>query len=107
LVHLGRIGADISTEQAKPVVASVVLSCLSSIKAELGELSKVRHILKMVGFFAATPEFREHSGLLNVASEILIAAFGDAGQHARSAIGVASLPHGVCVEIEMVVTVNE
>jgi enamine deaminase RidA (YjgF/YER057c/UK114 family) len=106
-VHLGKIGVDFSTEQAKPIAVAVVLSCLASIKAELGELSKVRRILKMVGFFAATPSFAEHSALLNAASEVLITAFGEAGQHARSAIGVASLPHGVALEIEMVVAINE
>jgi enamine deaminase RidA (YjgF/YER057c/UK114 family) len=106
-VHLGKIGVDFSLEQAKPIAAAVALSCLASIKAEIFELSRVRRVLKMVGFFAASPEFVGHSALLNAASEVLVTAFGEVGQHARSAIGVASLPHGAAIEIEMVVAINE
>src|SRR5262249_324369 len=87
-VHLGRIGVGLSAEQAKPITGAVALSCLASIKAEISELSRVRRILKMVGFFAVTPEFVGHSALLNAASEVLVTAFGESGQHARSAIGV-------------------
>jgi enamine deaminase RidA (YjgF/YER057c/UK114 family) len=105
-VHLGKIGAEISAEQAKPIARQLALSCLASIKAEIGELARVRRILKMIGFFVAVPEFTAHSALLNSASEVLLSAFADAGQHARSAIGVASLPHGAAMEIEMVVAVH-
>lgn len=107
IVHLGRIGVEITAEQAKPIARQLALSCLASIKAEIGELARVRRILKMIGFFAAEPGFRGHSALLNAASEVLIMAFADAGHHARSAIGVASLPHGAAMEIEMVVAIHE
>lgn len=106
-VHLGRVGDDISLDQAKRVVEQVVLSCLSSIKNNIRELSRVRRILKMVGFFAAVDGFNQHSALLNIGSQVLITAFGEIGQHARSAVGVASLPHGASVEVEMVVSVND
>jgi len=106
-IHLGKIGLDITLTQAKPLAAGVVLSCLASIKAEVGELSRVRRILKMVGFFVAVPEFTQHSELLNAGSDVLITAFGEAGSHARSAIGVASLPHGAAIEIEMVLAIHK
>ena len=106
-IHLGRIGVDLTIEEAKSVVETVVVSCLSSIKDEIGELSRIRKILKMVGFFAALPEFTQHSALLNAGSQVLLTAFGERGQHARSAIGVASLPHGASVEVEMVVAIDD
>ena len=105
-IHLGRIGADIMPSDAERIVELVAMSCLASIKDSLGELRNVRRILKMVGFFAAVPEFTEHSRLLNAGSRVLLTAFADAGRHARSAIGVASLPHGAAVEIEMVVALD-
>src|SRR5262249_152299 len=76
-VDVGKIGVDFSVQQAKPIAAAVALSCLASIKAEVSELSRVRRILKMTGYFATTPEFVEHSSLLNAASEVLIMAFGE------------------------------
>lgn len=102
-VHRGKVGRELGVTEAQEVAAEVALACISSIKGAVGELSRVRRILNMVGLINCTPEFDEQSKVMNSASKLLLDVFGDRGRHSRSAIGVASLPHGVAVEIEMVV----
>ena len=79
---------------------------LSTLKAELGDLRKVRRIVKVLGMVNATPEFTEHPRVINGCSDLLVQVFGDRGRHARSAAGMASLPFNVTVEIEMVVEID-
>jgi enamine deaminase RidA (YjgF/YER057c/UK114 family) len=80
---------------------------LATIKLALGELNKVEAVLKVLGMVNAAPEFAHHPKVINGCSDVLITAFGDAGRHVRSAVGMASLPHGMMVEIEAVLLVRD
>ena len=82
------------------------LNALAAIKAEIGELSRVKRVVKVVGFVASAPEFTGQPGVVNGASELLGEVFGDAGIHARSAVGVTSLPLDAPVEVEVIVEVE-
>jgi enamine deaminase RidA (YjgF/YER057c/UK114 family) len=83
------------------------LNMLATIKLALGDLNKVEAVLKVLGMVNAAPEFAHHPKVINGCSDVLITAFGDAGRHARSAVGMASLPHGMMVEIEAVLLVRD
>ena len=83
-----------------------MLQALALLKAELGDLGRVSRILKVTGFVASAPGFTQQPQVIDAASDLLVVAFGDAGRHARSAVGVAELPRGVPVEIELVAAVS-
>jgi len=102
----GKVGAEITPEQGKELAARCALNALAAIRAEIGDLSKVRRVVKVVGFVASTPDFTGQPGVVNGASELLGAVFGDAGVHARSAVGVSVLPLDAPVEVEVVVEVG-
>jgi len=106
LASTGKVGAEITPEQGKELAARCALNALAAIRAEIGDLSKVRRVVKVVGFVASTPDFTGQPGVVNGASELLGAVFGDAGVHARSAVGVAVLPLDAPVEVEVVVEVG-
>ncbi len=106
LAATGKVGAEIDPEQAKALARTCALNALAAVKAEVGDLSAVRRIVKVVGFVASTPDFTGQPAVLNGASELLGAVFGDAGRHARSAVGVAVLPLDAPVEVELVVEVG-
>jgi len=101
----GKVGAEVEPEQATELARTCALNALAAIKAELGELSAVRRVVKVVGFVASAPDFTGQPGVVNGASELLGEVFGDAGRHARSAVGVAVLPLDAPVEVEVVVEV--
>ncbi|PSK99399.1 enamine deaminase RidA (YjgF/YER057c/UK114 family) [Murinocardiopsis flavida] len=103
LEHTGKVGAEVSLDTAKAQAAICVLNALAAIKAEVGELSRVRRVVKVLGFVASDPSFTGQPQVVNGASELLGAVFGDAGVHARSAVGVAVLPLDAPVEVEMIV----
>jgi enamine deaminase RidA (YjgF/YER057c/UK114 family) len=103
LMATGKVGNEISAEFAKEIAQRCALNALAAIKGVLGDLSRVKRIVKVVGFVASTPEFTGQPGVLNGASELLGKLFGDAGLHARSAVGVASLPLDAPVEVELIV----
>ena len=104
--HLGHLGADIDLEAGRAAARTCAINVIAALKAELGELSRVRRIVKVTGFVASTPEFTDTPKVVNAASELLGEAFGDAGRHARAAVGVAALPLGVPVEVEAIVEVE-
>jgi enamine deaminase RidA (YjgF/YER057c/UK114 family) len=106
LAATGKVGAEVSPEDAKKLAATCVLNALAAVKAEIGELSKVRRVVKVVGFVASAPDFTGQPGVVNGASELLGEVFGDAGVHARSAVGVAVLPLDAPVEVELIVEVD-
>ena len=106
LVAIGKVGGDVSVEQATECAQQCALNALAAVKAEVGELATVRRVVKAVVFVASTTDFTGQPGVANGASELLAAAFGDAGVHARSAVGVASLPLDSPVEVELVVEVE-
>ena len=103
LMATGKVGSEISPEFAKEIAQRCALNALAAIKSVLGDLSRVKRVVKVVGFVASTPEFTGQPGVLNGASELLGKVFGDAGLHARSAVGVASLPLDAPVEVELIV----
>jgi enamine deaminase RidA (YjgF/YER057c/UK114 family) len=103
LMATGKVGNEISPEFAKEIAQRCALNALAAIKGVLGDLSRVKRVVKVVGFVASTPEFTGQPGVLNGASELLGKVFGDAGLHARSAVGVASLPLDAPVEVELIV----
>jgi enamine deaminase RidA (YjgF/YER057c/UK114 family) len=105
LPAVGKVGALVTPEQAQELAATCALNALAAIDALVGLESVVR-IVKVVGFVASVPDFTGQPGVVNGASELLGAVFGDAGQHARSAVGVASLPLDAPVEVELVVEVR-
>ena len=102
----GKVGTEVTAEQAKELAATCALNALAAIRAEVGDLARVRRVVKVVGFVASAPDFTGQPGVVNGASELLGKVFGDAGVHARSAVGVAALPLDVPVEVEMVVEVE-
>ena len=83
-----------------------MLNCLASLKIELGDLDKVKRIVKLLGMVNSTPDYKDQPRVINGASDLLVEIFGENGRHARSAVGMASLPFGIPVEIEMVVEVE-
>ena len=103
LMATGKVGNEISPEFAKEIAQRCALNALAAIKSVLGDLSRVKRVVKVVGLVASTPEFTGQPGVLNGASELLGKVFGDAGLHARSAVGVASLPLDAPVEVELIV----
>jgi enamine deaminase RidA (YjgF/YER057c/UK114 family) len=103
--HTGHLGDDVSLEDGRAAARTCAINLLAALKAELGELSLVRQVVKVVGFVASAPGFTEMPKVVNAASELLGETFGDAGRHARSAVGVAALPLGVPVEVEAIVEV--
>lgn len=103
LEHTGKVGAEVSPDTAKAQAATCALNALAAIKAEVGELSRVRRVVKVLGFVASDPSFTGQPQVINGASELLGVVFGDAGVHVRSAVGVAVLPLDAPVEVEMVV----
>ena len=102
LMATGKVGNEISPEFAKEIAQRCALNALAAIKSVLGDLSRVKRVVKVVGFVASTPEFTGQPGVMNGASEFLVEVFGDKGVHARSAVGVPSLPLDSAVEVELI-----
>jgi enamine deaminase RidA (YjgF/YER057c/UK114 family) len=106
LAATGKVGAEVTPEQAKDLARTCALNALAAVKAEIGDLENVRRVVKVVGFVASAPAFTGQPGVVNGASELLGEVFGDRGVHARSAVGVAVLPLDAPVEVELVVEVS-
>ncbi|MCI0688628.1 MAG: RidA family protein [Sporichthyaceae bacterium] len=106
LPRTGKVGAEVGTDEARELAAQCALNALAAIKAEVGELSAVTRVVKVVGFVASDPDYYDQPEVINGASELLGAVFGDKGQHARSAVGVAVLPRNAPVEVEVIVEVG-
>ncbi|AZT95751.1 RidA family protein [Brevibacterium aurantiacum] len=104
-IHTGKVGAEVSLEDAQAAARQCTLNALAAIRAITGELSAIKGIVKVTGFVASAPDFTAQPQVINGASELLGEVFGDVGVHARSAVGVAVLPLDVPVEIEMIVEV--
>ena len=102
----GKLGKDLTVEQGYEAAKATTVSLLSTLKAELGDLSRVRRIVKVTGFVNSTPDFPDQPKVINGCSDLLVALFGERGKHARSAVGMAALPLNYAVEIEMVVEVE-
>lgn len=103
LPETGKVGDDVSAEAAKTYARRAALNALAAVKSVIGDLDRVTRVVKLVGFVSSVPEFTGQPGVMNGASEFLVEVFGDAGIHARSAVGVPSLPLDSPVELELVV----
>jgi enamine deaminase RidA (YjgF/YER057c/UK114 family) len=103
----GKVGAEVTPEQGKELAQACALNAIAAVKALIGDLDKVVRVVKVVGFVASVPEFTGQPQVVNGASELLGKAFGDAGIHARSAVGVVALPLDAPVEVEIVVEVAD
>ena len=98
-----KVGAEVSVEQARAYAQEIGLYLLALMKEALGDLGRVQRVVKVFGMVNATPHFTSHTEVVNGCSDLLVAVLGEPGEHARSAIGVGSLPKGFAVEIEAVV----
>lgn len=105
-VWAGKLGADLSTDDGKLAARNVAIDLLATLHAHTGDLNKVTRIVKLMSLVNSTLEFTEQHLVTNGASELIADVFGDAGKHARSAFGVAQIPLGACVEIELIAEVE-
>jgi enamine deaminase RidA (YjgF/YER057c/UK114 family) len=103
---VGQLGRELSTEQGKDAARGVAIDLLGTLHGALGDLEKVRRILKLLVLVNSDPSFTEQHLVANGASELLVEVFGDKGKHARAAFGVAQIPFGSCVEIDLVAEVE-
>ena len=105
LMATGKVGGEVSVEDATACAQQCALNALAAVKSVVGDLSRVVRVVKLVAFVSSTPDFTGQPGVANGASELVGEVFGDAGQHARSAVGVPVLPLDAPVEVEMIVEV--
>ncbi|WP_295200325.1 RidA family protein [Sediminibacterium sp.] len=103
----GKLGRDLSIEEGYAAARQTGISLLATLKAAVGDLSKVKRIVKVLGMVNGTDSFIDQPKVINGFSDLMVAVFGDKGKHARSAVGMASLPMNMAVEIEMVVEIED
>lgn len=104
---MGKVGKEINVEKAQEAAKLTAVSLLSSLKAHIGDLSKIKRIVKVFGMVNAVESFTEHPQVMNGFSNFLVSVLGDRGKHARSAVGMSSLPMNIPIEIEMIVEVED
>lgn len=107
LAATGKVGGPVTPEEATELAKVCALNAIAAVRSIIGDLDKVVRVVKVVGFVASTPEFTGQPAVVNGASNLLKEAFGDAGVHARSAVGVSALPLDAPVEVEMIVEVAD
>ncbi|HVV40944.1 MAG TPA: RidA family protein [Nitrobacter sp.] len=100
LIAKGKLGADVTTEQGNAAARGCAINLLAQVKAALGDLDKVVRVIRLGGFVNSAPDFLDGPKVLNGASDLMVAAFGDKGRHARTTVGVAVLPGDAAVEVE-------
>ena len=103
----GKVGADLTAEEGAHAARVTGLNILATLKAEFDDLENVVSVLKLLGMVNAAPGFEQLPAVLNGCSDLLVEVLGDAGKHARSAVGVAELPTGMCIEIELIASVTD
>ncbi|MFC5908245.1 RidA family protein [Streptacidiphilus monticola] len=103
----GKVGGEVTADEAKQQARICAVNALAAVKSVIGDLDRIEQVVKVVGFVASAPDFTGQPGVVNGASELLGEALGDAGVHARSAVGVAVLPLDAPVEVELVVRVRQ
>jgi len=102
----GKVGKDLTLEQGQEAAKLTAINQLAVLKAELGDLNKVKRIVKVLGMVNCEADFKDHSKVINGFSDLMVAVFGEKGKHARSAVGMCSLPNNMAVEIELIVEVE-
>ncbi len=103
--HKGKLGREISVEEGKVASRTAMISALASLKAEIGDLSRVRRVVRVFGMVNCMPDFERQPEVMDGASDVLTSIFGQAGVHARAAVGFCSLPFGMPIELEAVVEI--
>ena len=103
---VGKLGKELTLEEGYQTARNVAINCLASIRETLGDLDRVKRVVKLLGMVHCTEDFKDQPKVINGASDLLVEVFGEAGKHARSAVGVQSLPNGIPVEIEMILEFN-
>ncbi|ALI98656.1 RidA family protein [Rufibacter tibetensis] len=106
-VDIGKLGQDLTVEQGYQAAQRVGTCVLATIKQALGELGKVKRIVRVLGMVNATADFIDHPKVINGFSDLMVEVFGEKGKHVRSAVGMGSLPGGIAVEIEVTLEVEE
>lgn len=104
--YIGRVGESIDFETAKAATRLATINCLSAMKNMIGDLDRVKRIVKLNGFVACIPQYSDQALVINEASELIVEIFNEKGHHARAALGVAALPGGVPVEIEIIAQIE-
>ena len=107
LLHVGKLGAEITIEQGYDCARLTMLNLLSNLKGEIGDLDKVKRVVKLLCMVNAAPEFTQTPQVANGASDLLVNLFGEKGRHVRSAVGMSTLPGNMPIEIEMIVEVED
>lgn len=102
----GKLGADLTVDEGYAAARRAAITQLAVLKAELGNLNKVKRVVKVLGMVNATPEFTDHPEVINGFSDLMVEVFGPKGKHARAAVGMGSLPRDIAVEVEMIVEVE-
>jgi enamine deaminase RidA (YjgF/YER057c/UK114 family) len=105
LEYIGKVPSQVSFEDAVQAAQLVMLNCLADLKTEIGSLDRVKRIVKLLGMVNSDPDFDRQPKVINGASDLLTAIFGERGHHARSAVGMGALPEQIAVEIEMIVEI--
>ena len=103
----GKVGAELNLDEGYAAAQRVALILLASLKAEIGDLDRVRRVIKLLGMVNCTPDFNDQPKVINGASDLLVELYGDKGRHARSAVGMNALPMNIAVEIEMIVEIED
>ena len=103
----GKLGSDLSVEEGYKAAKHTAIGLLGSLKGIIGDLDKVRRVVKLLGMVNCEPTFKDHPKVINGASDLLVEIFGDQAKHARSAVGMNGLPFNMAVEIEMIVEVKD
>jgi enamine deaminase RidA (YjgF/YER057c/UK114 family) len=102
----GKVGRDLTVEQGYEAARQTMISCLATVKQAIGDLDQVERVVKLLGFVNAPEGFTQTPAVINGASDLLVALYGENGRHARSAVGMAALPNNIPVEIEMVLALK-
>lgn len=102
----GKVGKDLSIEQGYEAARVTAINQLAALKAEIGDLNKVKRIVKVLGMVNSTPDFTDQPKVINGFSDLMVAVFGERGKHARSAVGMIALPQNIAVEVEFIVEVE-
>ncbi len=103
---VGKLGDDTEVEKGQAAARLCAVNILAQAKAALGDLNRIKQVMKIQGFVNATPDFKDHALVVNGASDLLAGVLGEAGKHARAAVGMSSLPFGVAVEVDAVIEIG-
>ncbi len=102
----GKVGQELTIEEGYQTARNVALNCLATVKDTIGDLDKIKRVVKLLGMVNCTDDFKDPPKVINGCSDLLVAIFGDAGKHARSAVGMQALPNQIPVEIEMILEIS-